>query len=96
MGRPYRLVVLRDGPGWYEEATQRNGGNVTVSGSMDGEHRHEWTCRVPAANVPALVAALGGRPGDDVLTLLQRYVADGGRLGGVLEGLATFSVYRDG
>jgi hypothetical protein len=93
--RPYRLVILRDDPGWKEEAEQA-GGTVTISGWMDGEGAHEWTYRVPAEHVPALVIALGGQPGDDVLTLLQQYVAEHGRFGHVLDGLATFTAYWDG
>jgi len=38
--------------------------------SSDGEY--EWFKTIAAADVPRLVALLGGRPGDDVLDLLER------------------------
>lgn len=38
----------------------------------EGTTEYEWTHTVRAADLPALVAALDGDPGDDVLTLLER------------------------
>jgi hypothetical protein len=32
---------------------------------------YEWAWRIPAASFPAMLAALGGRPGDDPLELLR-------------------------
>jgi hypothetical protein len=43
-------------------------GTATVSG--DGEY--EWFQTIAAADVPRVVALLGGRPGDDVLDILER------------------------
>ena len=37
-----------------------------------GQNEYEWDVVVRAANVPQAVVALGGAPGDDVLTLLQQ------------------------
>lgn len=45
-------------------------GPGTAMVSSDGEY--EWFETVAAADVPRLVAALGGGPGDDVLDLLAR------------------------
>ena len=46
-------------------------GPATAPVSDDGEY--EWNYTYDAAVVPAVVAALGGAPGDDVLDLLQRH-----------------------
>jgi hypothetical protein len=91
----YRLVILRDESGWHEKAEQVDD-EITVSGWMVGEGGHDWRYHVPPENGPALIAALGGQPGDDVLTLLQRYVEDGGSVSTAMTGLATFSSYWDG
>lgn len=45
-------------------------GPGTAMVSSDGEY--EWFTTVAAADVPSVVALLGGRPGDDVLELLER------------------------
>ena len=41
-----------------------------------GEDEYEWQYWIAAEDIPALVAALGGAPGDDVLALLQRQYRD--------------------
>jgi hypothetical protein len=38
-----------------------------------GSAEYEYWVRCPAADVPRVVAALGGAPGDDVLTLLVEH-----------------------
>jgi len=45
-------------------------GPSTAIVSSDGEY--EWFKTVAAADVPRVVALLGGQPGDDVLDLLER------------------------
>lgn len=45
-------------------------GPGTAPVSDDGEY--EWFETIVAADVPRLVALLGGQPGDDVLDLLER------------------------
>jgi hypothetical protein len=45
-------------------------GPATAIVSSDGEY--EWSRTIAAADVPRLVAELGGQPGEDVLDLLQR------------------------
>ncbi len=82
-GRP--LVVLRDlrlenglhtileasltADGSLELEAQDLGGSACLMNS-DGEYEY-WRTIVPE-HLPALVALLGGRPGDDILTLLAR------------------------
>ena len=44
----------------------------SLSASADC-HEYEWAFRVTADQVPALVTALGGTPGDDVLRLLVQH-----------------------
>ena len=45
-------------------------GPATATDSSDGEY--EWFLTIAAADVPRVVALLGGAPGDDVLDLLER------------------------
>ncbi len=45
-------------------------GPVTKLMSPDGEYEYFYT--IPAKDVPALVIALGGQPGDDVMDLLEQ------------------------
>jgi hypothetical protein len=45
-------------------------GPATAIVSSDGEY--EWFETIAAADVPRVVALLGGQPGDDVLDLLER------------------------
>ncbi|MGH2720634.1 MAG: hypothetical protein ACRDJO_03395 [Actinomycetota bacterium] len=45
-------------------------GPATAPVSPDGEY--EWFKTIAAADVPRVVALLGGRPGEDVLDLLER------------------------
>jgi hypothetical protein len=45
-------------------------GPATAIVSSDGEY--EWFETIAAADVPRVVALLGGQPGDDILDLLER------------------------
>lgn len=44
-------------------------GPITAPISPDGEYEYFYTVR--PNDVPALITALGGRPGDDILTVLR-------------------------
>lgn len=46
-------------------------GPSTAPVSDDGEY--EWFQTIAAADIPAVVALLGGAPGDDVLEVLEQY-----------------------
>jgi hypothetical protein len=57
-----------------EEALHIDGqdlGPATALVSDDGEY--EWFQRISSRDVPRLVAMLGGRPGDDVLDVLEQH-----------------------
>ncbi|WP_142392578.1 hypothetical protein [Mycobacterium sp. 3519A] len=76
----------RDDGSWLNlDATLGDDGSLHINGqdfgpvtrmiSSDGEYEYFYT--IAAANVPALVAALGGEPGTDVIDMLaQRYSGD--------------------
>jgi hypothetical protein len=38
-----------------------------------GTSEYEWAWRIPAASFPAILAALGGHPGDDPIELVRRW-----------------------
>jgi hypothetical protein len=50
-------------------------GPLTAPISDDGEY--EWWQTIDASHLPALVQALGGQPGEPILTVLARYCGDG-------------------
>jgi hypothetical protein len=88
VGRLPRSVVLarrQDQDGLYHREVQlRDDGSLVVIGHdlTRGEAfgEYEFERKVAAADVPALVAALGGRPGDDVLKLIDaRWAGQGTR-----------------
>jgi hypothetical protein len=76
----------RDDGSWLNlEATVDHDGSLRISGqdfgpvtrmiSSDGEYEYFYT--IAAENVPALVVALGGEPGMDIIDLLaQRYCGE--------------------
>ena len=78
---PVRSATLREDrqPGYsrVEWAGVDGSGILRIEGqslSTSAESlEYEWAFRVPADQVPALVGALGGSPGDDVLALLVRH-----------------------
>ena len=39
---------------------------------VHGDREHEWIVDVASRDVPALVAALGGAPGEDVFAVIRR------------------------
>lgn len=41
-----------------------------------GDREYEWTVDVAAHDLPALVAALGGAPGEDVFEVIRRSCSD--------------------
>jgi hypothetical protein len=83
-----RRVVLRNttGPEGLRHLDARVGarGDVVIEGQdlgsgveeIFGAREYEWTWTVAAADVPALVRALGGDEGDDVLNLLGALYSD--------------------
>jgi hypothetical protein len=85
-------VVLRatKGPGGtrHLEARLRPDGGLVVEGQdigaavdrIFGGREYEWTWTVEPGDVPAAVAVLGGRPGDDPLAVVAAwFAANGGR-----------------
>ncbi len=74
---PGRRVNLRsqhcaDGDSYFLDATLERNGSLTLSGQDLGHHdyEYEYWYIVEAANVPAMVIALGGEPGADIIDLL--------------------------
>jgi hypothetical protein len=63
--RLYVVAVLEDDGDLVFEGQDLNG--------WLGSAEYEYWVRCPAADVPRVVAALGGAPGDDVLTLLVEH-----------------------
>ena len=82
-----RRVVLRHLEGGdglrHLDATVDASGDLRIEGQdlgpgveqIFGSREYEWDWLVKAADVPALVRALGGSDGDDVLDLLERLYA---------------------
>ena len=69
-GSDYRhLEAYLDGEGRLHIDGQDLGPGTAIV-SSDGEY--EWFETIAAADVPRVVALLGGQPGDDVLDLLER------------------------
>ena len=63
--RLYVVAVLEDDGDLVFEGQDLNG--------WLGSAEYEYWVRCPAADVPRVVAALGGAPGDDVLALLVEH-----------------------
>ncbi len=69
-GNDYRhLEAYVDGEGRLHVDGQDLGPGTSIV-SSDGEY--EWFETIAAADVPQVVAVLGGQPGDDVLDVLER------------------------
>lgn len=97
-GQALRRVVLEDWHTdrgtQYQAAQVESDGTVRVTGHDQGPGvstafgsditSYEWVYVVAPDRVAALVAALGGAPGDDVLDLLAAHTAAGGRLDPIL------------
>ena len=91
--RRIKRVVLQadvDADGRRNLGVERDGDDVVIRGHDlgpvvtrawgAGHSEYEWAWRIPAASLPALLAALGGTPGDDPLELVRRWsVANPGR-----------------
>jgi hypothetical protein len=76
------------------EAEWRMGGAIVIEGRDvgpgveqfwgEGNRRYEWEWAIDAEAIPAMIAALGGAPGDDPLALLKAwYDAGDGRDPGI-------------
>src|SRR5215469_11839916 len=86
-GRAARRIVLRndhdDRGTRYEDAALEQDGTLQVTGHDQGSRvsefwgdaitSYEWVYVVACDRVPALLGLLGGRDGDDVLTVLGAY-----------------------
>jgi hypothetical protein len=83
--RPNRVVLQADvdADGYRNLSVERHGGNVVIRGHDlgavvtrafgPGTSEYEWAWRIPAASLPALLAALDGQPGDDPLDAVRRW-----------------------
>jgi hypothetical protein len=77
--RPNRVVLQADvaADGRRNMSVEREGDDVVIRGHDrgpvvtrawgPGTSEYEWAWRIPAASMPALLAALDGQPGDDAL-----------------------------
>ena len=85
--QPVNLRSIRDADGSrYLDAHLNDAGDLVIDGQDlgpaverafgEGLTEYEWRHTIRAANVPLLVAALGGAPGEDVLVLLARTCTD--------------------
>lgn len=76
-----RSVTLHHADGLALRAHLDADGDLVITGQdlkpPNGWREYEWAYRVPCKDVPLLVAALGGDPGDHLPTLMA---ADGERL----------------
>jgi hypothetical protein len=72
---PDRTVRLYGAHRLHVWASATEDGGFVIEGQdlgRPGMVEYEYSLRVAAADVPRVVEALGGEPGDDVLTLLER------------------------
>lgn len=86
---PLAKIVLRNqrdaGGVRYLDATRLSDGGIQIEGQDLGPGveeifgagltEYEWTWKIPATSVPAVIAALGGHDGDDPLVLLAAWSA---------------------
>ncbi len=86
-----RKVVLRDqsGKGFSRSETARYTaeGGVVIEGQDlgpgvegvfgEGYYEYEWASAIVPSALPDAVAALGGQPGEDLLDVMERWVAAG-------------------
>jgi hypothetical protein len=84
--RRFNRVILQadvDVDGNRNLSVEREGADVVIRGHDlgpvvtrafgPGASEYEWAWRIPAASLPALLAALDGQPGDDPLELERRW-----------------------
>ena len=83
--RPNRVVLQADvaADGRRNMSVEREGDDVVIRGHDlgpvvtrafgPGTSEYEWAWRIPAASLPALLAALDGQPGDDPLNVARRW-----------------------
>ena len=82
---PNRVVLQADvaADGRRNMSVERDGDDVVIRGHDlgplvtrawgSGTSEYEWIWRIPAASMPALVAALDGQPGDDPLDVVSHW-----------------------
>lgn len=81
MGRVVHLRSSRDGADVRSLTAELRGADLMISGQdlgptvhrLMGSVEYEWATTVAAEHLPALVAALGGTPGEDVLDAVARF-----------------------
>jgi hypothetical protein len=83
--RPNRVVLQADvaADGRRNMSVEREGDDVVIRGHDlgpvvtrawgPGTSEYEWVWRIPAASMPALLAALDGQSGDDPLEVVCRW-----------------------
>ena len=83
--RPNRVVLQADvaEDGRRNLSVEREGDDVVIRGHDlgpvvtrafgPGTSEYEWAWRIPAASLPALLAALDGKPEDDPLKVVRRW-----------------------
>jgi hypothetical protein len=83
--RPNRVVLQADvaADGRRNMSVEREGDDVVIRGHDlgpvvsrawgPGTSEYEWIWRIPAASLPAMLAALDGHPGEDPLELVCRW-----------------------
>jgi hypothetical protein len=83
--RPDRVVLQADvaADGRRNLSVEREGDDVVIRGHDlglvvtrafgPGTSEYEWVWRIPAASLPALLAALDGQPGDDPVDVVCRW-----------------------
>jgi hypothetical protein len=83
--RPNRVVLQADvdADGRRDISVEREGDDVVIRGHDlgpvvtrawgPGTSEYEWAWRIPAASMPALLAALDGQPGDDPVEVVHRW-----------------------
>lgn len=80
---PVRKVSLRADDGLYIDAVEWSSGRISIDGQDLNPPEgfglgddYEYSYRVPANQVPRLVAALGGAPDSDPLRLIQDHATE--------------------
>ncbi|MDO8119726.1 hypothetical protein Q6346_00190 [Isoptericola sp. b490] len=69
-----KRVVLYDHGNLHVDAVERSDGTIVIEGQdLSGDGEYEYFLTVFGDQIPSLVVALGGKPGQDVLALLEQH-----------------------